>query len=486
MIHIKDCAEELAPVLKFIYDKVSLFAQMPSQWKLAKIVPLHKKDKKNNPENYRPISLLCSLGKVYEKCLLNVMSTTFGDSLPSSFQHGFRKNHSTTTAALTVQNFIAKALDNKKKVIVVSTDMSAAFDLLDKEVLLPRMRKLGIPQTLCRIYDDFLSNRRAFVQCGESKSDEIDIPVGCVQGSPSGPYLFTLLVDGIANHMSGVNIVAYADDMYFIYEADSWEDVSAIASQNTKKAMEWLKKSGMVLNSSKTEAAYFSSRQLTSPPEIEIDGTPIKTKPYIKVLGLIFDHKMSWDAHVEKLLKEANSRTQAVRHIHPHLTGEECLNVAHGLVFSSLYYCSSVWLTDMLPKTLMKRVTTASCACLRAVFGYKIKDISTEDLHKEADILTPNQKSVYDKAVMFWRIINNCEPQELFMDLLLQGSQNNRQQTFFIQQSNREKVGKFSFANRLNDIVPLLGHVWLDVGEKQMKKMLKSTILEIVPAKCDT
>jgi hypothetical protein len=162
------------------------------------------------------------------------MTTTFGDYLPSSFQHGFRKNHSTTTATLTVQNIIAKALDNKKKVIVVLTDMSAAFDLLDKEVLLPRMKKLGIPQTLCRIYDDFLSNRRAFVQCGESKSEEIDIPVGCVQGSPSGPYLFTLLVDGIADHMSDVNIVAYADDMYFIYEAESWERVSAMASQNTK------------------------------------------------------------------------------------------------------------------------------------------------------------------------------------------------------------------------------------------------------------
>ena len=78
----------------------------------------------------------------------------------------------------------------------------------------------------------------------------------------------------------------------------------------------------------------------------------------------------------------------------------------------------------MLPRTLMKRVTSASSACLRAVFGYRIKDISTEDLHKEADVLTPNQKSVYNKAVVFWRIINNCKPQELFLDLLLQGSQN--------------------------------------------------------------
>ncbi len=83
----------------------------------------------------------------------------------------------------------------------------------------------------------------------------------------------------------------------------------------------------------------------------------------------------------------------------------------------------------------MKRVTSASCACLRAVFRYKIKDVSTEDLHKEA--LTPYQKSVYDKAVMFWRIINNCKPQGPIMDhLLLQGSHNKRQHTFCILQSN--------------------------------------------------
>jgi len=75
----------------------------------------------------------------------------------------------------------------------------------------------------------------------------------------------------------------------------------------------------------------------------------------------------------------------------------------------------------------MKRITSSSNACLRAVFVYQIKDISTSDLHKEADTLTPFQKAYYDKAVMFWRIINNCEPQELLMDLLLQGYHNKRQ-----------------------------------------------------------
>ena len=151
------------------------------------------------------------------------------------------KNHSTTTAALTIQNSIAKALDNKKKVVVVSTDMSAAFDLLDKDILLPRMGKLGIPPNLIRIYEDFLSDRKAYVQCDQTSSEEFAIPVDCVQGSPSGSYLFTILVDGISEYLPDVNIVAYADDMYFIFESSSWDEVTKIAAETTKKAIDWLK-----------------------------------------------------------------------------------------------------------------------------------------------------------------------------------------------------------------------------------------------------
>jgi len=189
----------------------------------------------------------------------------------------------------------------------------------------------------------------------------------------------------------------------------------------------------MFLNPSKTEAAYFTTRELTNPPKIEIDSVQIVTKPQIKVLGMIFDCKMSWDLHIEKLVKEANNRTQAIRHIQPHLTITECMNAAQGLFYSKLYYCSSVWLTDILPKLLMKRITSSSNACLREVFGYQIKAISTSDLHEKADILIPFQKAYYNKAVMFWKIINNCKPRELFMDLLLQGAHNKQQGIFHLQ-----------------------------------------------------
>jgi hypothetical protein len=76
----------------------------------------------------------------------------------------------------------------------------------------------------------------------------------------------------------------------------------------------------MVINASKTEATYFSQRELSSPPSVNIDGIQIELKKTIGVLGLNFDYKLHWDVQVEKILKEANSRTQAIRHIHQHLS----------------------------------------------------------------------------------------------------------------------------------------------------------------------
>ena len=201
------------------------------------------------------------------------------------------------------------------------------------------------------------------------------------------------------------------------------------------------------------------------------------------VLGLTFDHKLHWDVLVEKILKEANSRTQAIRHIHQHLSINECLTVAHGLFFSKFYYCSSVWLTNSLSKTLFQRLTTASNSCLRAVLGYRIKDISTSALHSEARILTPYQRSFYDNAMVFWKVINYCEPESILLDLLI-GFHHDQTKTFYLRQNNSQNIGKLSFENRLNDILCLLGDKWLDQSQVTVKRMLNEIIKRNVPAKC--
>ena len=175
-------------------------------------------------------------------------------------------------------------------------------------------------------------------------------------------------------------------------------------------------------------------------------------------------------------------------YIHEHLTQAECLNVAHFLFYGKLYYykCLADWYA--VKDTDEKNITIASNSCLRATFGYKIKDISTKDLHIKADVLTPNQKSFFDKAVMFWRIVNNCEPHEHFMDLLFHGSHNTQKQNLYMHQSNQGMIGKFASRNRLYDIIPLLCDNWLRQKCVWHEESLKGTNPGKNPAKwlnCD-
>jgi hypothetical protein len=138
----------------------------------------------------------------------------------------------------------------------------------------------------------------------------------------------------------------------------------------------------------------------------------------------------------------------------------------------------------MLPKTLLQRLTTASNSVLRATFGYRVKDISTDALHSKARLLTPYQKSFKDKAMVFWRVVNSCEPENLFLELLNQGIHHERNKTFYLKQNNIGKIGRLSFENRLNNILGLLGDKWLDQSQTTVKKMLNDIIKENIPAKC--
>ena len=137
--------EEILTGLRFIFEKSAALGRTPLQWKMSKIIPLFKKGDPLNPENYRPIANLNNLGKVYEKLILKRVWALMGDSLPSSHQHGFRPQHSTETATTSIFATINRLFERKKKVILVTLDMSAAFDLLDKSILIPKLRAREFP-----------------------------------------------------------------------------------------------------------------------------------------------------------------------------------------------------------------------------------------------------------------------------------------------------------------------------------------------------
>ena len=123
----------------------------------------------------------------------------------------FFPQHSTETATTSIFAIINRLFARKKNVILVTLDISAAFHLLEKSILIPKLWAHGFPERIISIYDDFLSDRKAVVQVGESISEPFDQEVGCVQGSPSGPLLFSLLVNIVAEALNLGKIVSYAN-----------------------------------------------------------------------------------------------------------------------------------------------------------------------------------------------------------------------------------------------------------------------------------
>ncbi len=191
--------------------------------------------------------------KLFERCILQLLDT---EPLEGSHQHGFRPYHNTTTAMLEIQSIISERMNVGEMVLVYSTDLSVAFDLLRPGVLLKSM--VGrVPYSLCRIILDFLSDRSFCVKVGSSLSSERKMIAGCAQGSTLGPKLFSVYCGGLKDVIQGI-LVAYADDANVLLSGSNIETLRSKASEVMGTHVDWLQSIGMVVNVSKTEATIFS------------------------------------------------------------------------------------------------------------------------------------------------------------------------------------------------------------------------------------
>ncbi len=144
---LRDGAEILTAPMHKLMNLIYKNKKVPDLWKTSRIIPLFKKGKKNKIENYRPISNLCASSKVFEKLVLaRILDIEKEGSVDimGKTQHGFRKGRSTVTAALELQAAIAESLDSNLYVAIASLDLSAAFDVINIELLNDRLKKIGL------------------------------------------------------------------------------------------------------------------------------------------------------------------------------------------------------------------------------------------------------------------------------------------------------------------------------------------------------
>ena len=254
---LKDGAMALAKPLSVLFHKVYEKKEIPEQWKVSKVIPLHKKGKKEDINNYRPISNLCSITKVFERLILlrlEEIEKENGIDLTGYEQHGFKKKRSTVTAGLTLQSIIARGMDKDCYVAMSSLDLSAAFDLVNLNLLIKRLRIMGIPNDLIQLLEIWLRQRSFYVEANGQNSTILETDVGTIQGSILGPILYALFIRPLYKI---TKVTTFADDNYIIKCNKEKKIALEELGRELEKIIKWLKGLGLKVNESKTEMCIF-------------------------------------------------------------------------------------------------------------------------------------------------------------------------------------------------------------------------------------
>ena len=270
--------------------------------KVAKVIPLYKKGDRKNPENYRPISLLSFLSKVFEKLLHKRMSNFVNkNKLLSPEQLGFRSKHSCVHAISTLTEYMRNEIDRKRTGQACFIDLQKAFDSLNHEILLEKLFNYGFRGPILEILVDYLRNRCQYVSSHCKKSCKLPITTGVPQGSILGPLLFLIYVNDVPAFCKNENKIAMFADDTSILKSSGRNNLNL--QDDLDRVIDWFSFNKLSVNTSKCESMHFGcgiTKHLT------ILNENVGMKTHCKYLGLYIDSKLTFREHIKYVSKKLN------------------------------------------------------------------------------------------------------------------------------------------------------------------------------------
>ena len=245
----------------------------PKELKIANVLPLFKACDPCVFNNYRPVSLLCILSKVYEKVMYNRLLKFLEDyNIIFENQFGFRKLHSSYMALMVLTDKLIKSLENGEFVIAVFLDFSKAFDTVDHAILLSKLSHYGIRGSALQWFQSYLSNRKQYVTYNGVSSPVNTITCGVPQGSILGPLLFLLYINDLGHVCSSTTSILFADDTNLFKSGNDLNKMQDELNSELSKISLWLKLNKLSLNIGKTHFMVFTNKKRLDELNILIDG----------------------------------------------------------------------------------------------------------------------------------------------------------------------------------------------------------------------
>ena len=308
---------------------------------MADVIPIFKKDDPFEKGNYRPISLLPSLSKVYKKLIYQQLNAFFENKL-WPLLYGFRSRYSTQQALLNLINKWHSCLDNSGVVDTILMDLSKAFDCLPHELVLAKLHAHGVDIKGLKLLQDYLSHRTEGVKLGCTFSSCLKILLGVPQGSILGPLLFNIFLNDMLWFVEKTDICNFADGNTIYSCAKSINDVTENLQSDMKIVLEWFKDNQMMANPGKFKFMILSKNTINK--SIVIDKKTIESSKSIKRLGLTIDNKLNFGIHINNICKVANAKIKGLGRIRNRLNLSQAKILYNSFILSQFNNCCLVWM----------------------------------------------------------------------------------------------------------------------------------------------
>lgn len=419
---LKLCWPYILSFVTNIINSCFLDSTFPIIWKKALVLPLPKVKNPAGIHQLRPISILPTLSKIFERIIhTQIMDHLKTYSILPKLQSGFREGYSCNTALLKVTDDILESSDSGKITALVLLDYTKAFDTLNHNLLIAILKYIGFDQSAITLMRNYLEGRFQAVKLGSSSSDFLAISSGVPQGSILGPLLYSIYSASIPSKITYCNHHMYADDtqLYISFFPEQYNDALIKLNEDLNNVYNYSISHSLLLNPSKSACLLFGPKvkcvEITPHFQVSVNNEQIPIESSGKNLGVLMDNTFRYRGFVSKCISNAFSNLRRIYLNREYLSRDVKILLMETTVLSQFNFCSSL-IHSCLDENSKLRIQRVQNSCIRLIYGLRRRDRVSHKL-KDLQWLNMDNRRKLQSYCLYHNIIKQKTPVYLFEKL---------------------------------------------------------------------
>ena len=407
---MKENVDICAPKLAEIFNSCIQNGIFPSELKLADISPIFKAVDSTAKKNYRPVSILNSISKLFEKLIQKQLNPFFDKTL-SEHLCGYRKGYTTQYALLKLIESWKKYRDNKGYSAAVLMDLSKAFDTINHDLLLAKLHAYGVCENSLKLIMNYLKSRYQRTKINDSFSGWEELLTGVPQGSVLGPLLFNIYLNDLFYAVKNSELCNFADDTTPYACGFKLNEVVKNVEDDCKILVSWFKDNYLTLNAEKCHLII--SGNIHDPISAKVGDATIWEEDSVKLLGVIIDSQLTFNNHVKSICTKASQKLTALFRM-VNLLSEVKRRLLIKTFFESQFnYCPLLWM--FCDRSLNHKINRLHERSLR--LAYNDYSSTFQDLLIKDKTVTIHQRNLRALAIEMYKISHDLSP-DFMKDIL--------------------------------------------------------------------